>query len=402
MNEVLSYRLYRDADVPASRTAYARVFVTVPGKYDHQYLGLYSIVEDIDKDFVEENLSKKKGAILKPVTPKLFEDLGGEWPKYKQTYDPKTTLSVDEAQRVIDFSRLVTHADDAEFGAKLGDYLAIDEFASYMAVTVWLSTLDSILVVGQNYYVFLHPKTHKFHFIPWDLDHSFGQFPVFGSQEQREALSIHHPWFGENRFLDRVFKVDAFKKSYLAKLDEFSKSIFQPERLLKQVDEIAAAIRPAIKEESPEKLAQFDKVVAGEAMRRTGFPGAPFAKPIKTFVKARAESVVDQLAGKSEGQRLDAGPPPRPPGGFGPGGFLGRIFVTDFDTNKDAGLTRDEFTQGFATWFEKWNTDQSGTLTSEQLRAGINRDLEPSRGRRPDAPGGPGSAPAPNAPPPAL
>jgi spore coat protein CotH len=52
---------------------------------------------------------------------------------------------------VIDFSHLVTNADDAEFAAKLGDYLAIDEFASYMAVTVWLSTLDSILAVGQNY-----------------------------------------------------------------------------------------------------------------------------------------------------------------------------------------------------------------------------------------------------------
>ena len=407
MNEILSYRLYRDAKVPAPRTAYARVSITVPGKYDHQYIGLYSMVEDIDKDFVEANFNKKKGAILKPVTPNLFTDLGSEWAKYKQTYDPKTVLSVDEAQRVIDFSRLVTNADDAEFAAKAGDYLAIDEFASYMAVTVWLSTLDSILAVGQNYYVFLHPKTDKFHFIPWDLDHSFGQFPIIGSQEQRDALSIRHPWQGERRFLDRVFKLEAFKKAYLAKLDEFSKTIFQPERLVKQVDEIAAAIRPAIEEESKEKLAQFDKVVAGESIRRTTFPGAPPVKPIRTFVKARAESVVDQLAGKSDGQKLDDGPRPGgrggpgAPGGFGPGGFLGRIFVTDFDADKNAGLTRDEFTQGFTKWFEKWNTDQSGTLTDEQLRAGINRDLEPSRGRRPGAPGGPGSPPTPNAPPPA-
>ena len=61
-------------------------------------------------------------------------------------------------------------------------------------------------------------------------------------------------------------------------------------------------------------------------------------------------------------------------------------------------LTRDEFAQGFAGWFEKWNTDKSGTLTDEQLRAGIDRDLGPPRG---GGPGGPGSGPRPNAPPPA-
>src|SRR5208337_4062117 len=48
MNEVLSYRLYRDAGIPAPRTAYARVFVTVPGKHERKYFGLYSMTEAVD------------------------------------------------------------------------------------------------------------------------------------------------------------------------------------------------------------------------------------------------------------------------------------------------------------------------------------------------------------------
>lgn len=56
MNEVLSHRLYRDAGMPAPRTAYARVLLTVPGKYESQYIGLYSLVEDIGKNFLEEML----------------------------------------------------------------------------------------------------------------------------------------------------------------------------------------------------------------------------------------------------------------------------------------------------------------------------------------------------------
>ena len=273
MNEVLSHRLFRDAGVPAPRTAYARVYATVPGKYDRQYLGLYSLVEDVDKAFAEENFGVKKGAILKPVTPSPFADLGDDWAKYNQTYDPKTDLTPEQKQRLIDFCKLVTKADDATIATKVSEYLNLDEFARFMAVTVWLSTLDSILTIGQNYYVYLHPKTQQLQFMPWDLDHSFGQFGMMAGQEQRENLSIHKPWRGENRFLERVFKVQTFKKLYMARLDEFNKTIFKPERFQRQVDEIAATIRPAVREESEQKLARFEKVVAGETVEPAGFGG---------------------------------------------------------------------------------------------------------------------------------
>ena len=72
--------------------------------------------------------------------------------------------------------KLVTSGDDAQFAAKLGDYLDLDEFARFMAVTVWLTDLDSILDNGQNFYIYLNPETQKFSFIAWDQDHSFGQF----------------------------------------------------------------------------------------------------------------------------------------------------------------------------------------------------------------------------------
>lgn len=427
MNEVMSHRLFRDAGVPAPRTAYARVFVTVPGKHDRQYFGLYSLVENIDRPFEHAQLHAKGGAIFKPVTPDLFGDLGDDWARYRQTYDPKSEISDAEARRVIEFCRLVSHADDATFAQRLGEYLDLDEFARFMAVTVWLATMDSILGPGQNYYVYLHPETHKFQFLPWDLDHSFGQFPMIGSQEQRENLSLQRPWQGEKRFLDRVFKVPAFKQLYLARLGEFSATIFRPERLERQVDEIAAAIRPAVQDESAEKLARFDRVAAGEPVGPAGLGGGPGAvraegprpgrgeggdgprfpgpggfmqpaKPIKGFVVARARSVREQLAGKAEGQTLAGfgfGGPGGPPGlggpGGGPGRFLAPAFMIALDADQDGRLRRDEFTRGFARWFAVWDSDHDGALSEEELRAGIARELSPFRGDPPDGPepGGP-------------
>jgi spore coat protein CotH len=417
MNEVLSYRLFRDAGVPAPRTSYAKVYVTVPGRYDHKYFGLYSIVEEIDPHFFHDRFGSKQGTIFKPVTRDLFGYMGKDWAQYAQSYDPKTDTSDDDSQRVIDFSSLMTSASDEKLSTKIAEYLDLDEFARFMSVTVWLSTMDSILMMGQNFYVYLLPKTRQFQFLPWDLDHSFGQFPMGGTQDQREQLSLLKPWRGENRFLERVFNNETFKKLYLATMKEFSKTIFAPERFSRQVDEIAAAIRPSVAEESEAKLGRFDKVVAGEPVEHLGFgrgpgprsAGAPESgdrprfgpggfmqptKPIKGFVVARARSVEDQLAGKSEGATVSerrfgggarggfrAGPGDR--GGFGPAMFLAHNVMDAFDTDKNGKLTHEEFTAGFSKWFENWNTDKSGTLSDEQLRAGINRDLSPMPGGPP-------------------
>ena len=89
----------------------------------------------------------------------MFADLGDDWTKYDRAYDPKGDVSEDDHRRVIEFARFVSKADDAEFAAKLGDYLELDEFARFLAVTAWLSNLDSLLSMGHNYYLYLHPKT---------------------------------------------------------------------------------------------------------------------------------------------------------------------------------------------------------------------------------------------------
>jgi hypothetical protein len=94
-----------------------------------------------------------------------------------------------------------------------------------------------------------------------------------------------------------MFKLPAFRRLYLADMNTFSGTIFKPERFAQQVDEIAAVIRPAIAEESLVRLARFDAAVAGHTMPDT--LNQNFGQthiPIKTFVKARAQSVIEQLS----------------------------------------------------------------------------------------------------------
>jgi len=385
MNEPLAYALYRDAGVPAPRSSYARLTVDAPGAHTNRYLGLYSIVENPDNNWAEDQFGSKKGLILKPVTRELFKFQGEEWSKYQQAYDPKTDPTVSQLQRIYAFARLVTDADDAEFARRLPEFLDVDEFSRFMAVTVWLSSTDSILTMGQNFVVYLHPKTDKFLFLPWDLDRAFGNFFTPSPTE----MSIKGAWATDNRFLQRVMKVEAVKEAYLARMAEFQKTLFQPGRLWAQVDQLAAILRPAVVDEKDEeKLARFDRVVAGEAPAQRGF-GPQSGPTIKSFVKARHQSVANQLAGKSDGMELAGGfggfggrggrggPGGRGPGGPGgmpgPGEFWTGIFIKESDRNTDGKVSAAEFQGLSESWFKAWDKESKGTLKQEDVAAGLNK-----------------------------
>jgi Ca2+-binding EF-hand superfamily protein len=71
-----------------------------------------------------------------------------------------------------------------------------------------------------------------------------------------------------------------------------------------------------------------------------------------------------------------------------PATFLGSGLFAAFDANKDGSLTRTEFTETFAKWFNQWDTRKTGKLSEEDLRQGLDSVLP-----RPNfGPGGSGRA----------
>src|SRR5262249_1313389 len=124
--EALSYAVFRAAGVPAPRTAFAEVTLTVPGKYEREYLGLYTFVEQVDKTFLKARFKSSKGLLLKPERLRGLEYLGDDWERYKAQYRPKHEPSKKEARRVIAFAKLVNQADDTQFRKGIGSYLDVE------------------------------------------------------------------------------------------------------------------------------------------------------------------------------------------------------------------------------------------------------------------------------------
>src|SRR5947208_286564 len=117
--EALAFAFFREAGVPAPRTAMAEVTLTVPGRHDKAYLGLYTLVEPVDRAFLKDRFHTDKGLLVRPQGLRGLDFLGDDWEKYRGPYRPLAEPSPDEARRLIEFLRLVNQADDGRFREKI-------------------------------------------------------------------------------------------------------------------------------------------------------------------------------------------------------------------------------------------------------------------------------------------
>ncbi len=377
LREVLSYALYRAAGVPAPRTAFAEITLSVPGKYDKEILGVYTVVETIDKRFLQDRFHTGKGMILRPERMRGVDYLGEDWKAYADRYLPKKEPTDAEKRRLIEFAKLINVDDDERFRTAIGDYLDLDNFTRFLAVTTLLSTMDSFLMLGHNYQLYLHPKTNRFLFMPWDLDHSFGGFMMTGSAAQLMDLSIEHPHVGQNKLIDRVLEIDDVKQAYRKHLRELTRTHFTEENIKKQITLAEAAVKPAIVRE---KKAARDR---NEGSGLGGFLGgilAPQPPGLANFVARRVESVNEQLEGKRKGFV--------PTSIFFMGGVaparksaaLVKPLLQVADTDKDGKLSRDEWTAAAKRLFETFDSDNTKTIDLEILTARIAKLVATPKG----------------------
>ncbi len=359
----------------------------MPGKYDKEYLGLYTVIEQVDKTFLKDRFKNNKGLLMKPEGVRGVDYFGDDWDRYKARYHPKHDPSAKEAQRVIEFARLVPRADDAQFKKEIGSYLDVDEFLRFLAVNAFVVNMDSFFTMGHNYYIYLNPETNKFVYIPWDLDLSLAGFPMMGGPDQTLNLSMTHPHGGENKLIDRLLTIPELAEQYQKLLKELAATCFTKERLLKEVEAIDTA--------SKEPLARERK--AAEARKEGGMGFGPPGMmgrtvDLKTFVEKRTELVVAQIDGKNKGYvpTMGFGPGGRP-GGFGIGNMLAKPLLEALDSDKDGKVSKDELIAGVKKFFGDCDKDKTGFLDEKTLAESLNRLFPqgPGFGR----PGGPGGRP---------
>jgi spore coat protein H len=346
VRESIGFWLFQKLSVPACRTGHALVYLTVEGKYVREYLGLYTLIEEVDPSFLKKRFGNSDGLLIKPAGMRGFAYLGEKWEQYRNICSPRSKETPGAGQKIIDFARLIHRADDATFRARIGSLLAVDEFLRYVAVSSALVNFDSFLSTGHNYYIYVNPADGRIHFIPWDLNMSLGGYGWVGTDEEIAKASITRSYADHNILIERLLAIEPYARAYRGHMRKLAAAAFNPKAMRARRE----LLRPVL-EAADKALHEAGGVGNTNARSMSGMGlNAPELWP---FIERRAESIRLQLAGKEAGFKPDFRNPKRVLVEWAPLTVAAVTIMDSADTNGDRRLSDSEVREAIQRLFAR-------------------------------------------------
>ena len=171
LHDRVSYGAYRAVGVPAPRVGYA--WVTVDG----DPYGLYALVEDYDKHFLQEHFEHADG--------NLYDGdywLAEDWSTYVllDFYESRHEYFELDAGTDVGFADIagITAVLDETSGSVdvdegLEEVVDLDEIKALWATEIWLGQYDGYFYNENNYRLYFDPADGRATMMPWDHDWAF-------------------------------------------------------------------------------------------------------------------------------------------------------------------------------------------------------------------------------------
>jgi spore coat protein CotH len=267
VRESIAMRLFARVGVPASRESFARLYV------NNELIGLYAIVESVDKDLLARVFGTIDGNVQNDGylfeynyvlgAPWRFEHLGSGLDPYKSRFDPKTHENKSDADKwgpIEELIRMVNDTPSSGLASALEPRLDVGAFLRYVAAQNFVAENDGFVGYDgmNNCYLYRLEDSTRHVFVAWDEDHAFlsADFP----------LTTRHD---ENVLMRKVMESGSWRTQYFTLLQEIAESAARVEdgqtawllaETRRQLDQIAGAMR-----EDPSKPYSNDDHAAARA-----------------------------------------------------------------------------------------------------------------------------------------
>ncbi len=175
--DIICYDLLRAVGVKAPRTSFAKVY------FNDVYWGLYQVIEQVDKEFLQNNFSNAEGNLFKNLSWSKLEYNGPNTFNYNNIFSLKTNREEDDWSGFIDFVDMLNNSSDTEFEENIQSAFNVPLFLKTLAVDVATNNWDSYMEHGRNWYMYEDTNTGQIHWIPWDYNLALGGQLGFGGDD---------------------------------------------------------------------------------------------------------------------------------------------------------------------------------------------------------------------------
>jgi hypothetical protein len=251
MRERLSMELFKRMGLNAEREAHARFYI------NNTYVGLFTIVESLDKPFLSKNFNENDGHLYEYAfdntnpTPFNFGYPGSDPALYTPVpFKPETLESDPQGQVIERLFWTANVASDAVWRTSIEEFLDMKKFIRHLAIENFLAEEDGLTgdYGPNNFYFYRFLNTNRFTFLPWDKSNTFWESPSYSILRNVEDGAESK----RNRLVLRALNEPDLRALWWSTLLECSDSIVQPAApttttpwLLSEVTRISDQIRDA-------------------------------------------------------------------------------------------------------------------------------------------------------------
>ncbi len=256
VSQHMGYALFNAAGSPASRCAFAKV--TVNGKN----LGIYSHVESMRKPLLVRAFGDNNGTLYEGTVVDFYKGWEG-------SLEHKRGDAKPGREKIRQLIQLL-ESDEASEEA-IGKIVDLDAFYRFWAIEGLLGFWDGYSGNANNYFIYLNPKTDRFHFMPWGADALFRKRGMLNF-EFRAPISVKT----KGRVAYRLYQLPEGRERYRNTLHGLLKEHWVENKLLAECDRIEALIKPHLNREqyrftkSLDGTRDFIEARRGDLMKETG------------------------------------------------------------------------------------------------------------------------------------
>ena len=253
VREASAYEIAFSAGIPCPRTTFAALYI------NDTYWGLYTLVEQFDRYFIEERFGlSENGNLWKGDNHGSLEFLGWNQNSYYSSYQLKTNESSNDWTSLLNLTNTINNTLVRLLPEKLSEVLDVHTALGLIAVDNLSVNLDSYAGRCVNYYLYCADRDDRFVIGQWDTNQSWGCFAYGYSIEELQLLAPYwistHP--NQNRPLATVlWSVDEYKEVYEGILLKLMATSANPDTLIPRMEEMRDLVRDWVYlEEAPRSL----------------------------------------------------------------------------------------------------------------------------------------------------